>query len=670
MQMDYKNYQIIKYTLNIMNNISLNHMVSKIFTQWFEEKKGLFLFLKVLKNKKTISKNDWLKIKEEITTYVSKIKKPKLGITEKNIKTIANELDLDDTSIDILIFSIILEQDEVFSGFILVFCKECSIKVEHFLLMVLGLDKKDLNKIKNAMQTLYDIGVFDRDYNCFDPIFNKIFRMDRDIFTSILPPNRGKKDIYKFLFTSPAKASLNWSDFEYLKKERDLIFNLIKGAYETNEKAINVLLYGNVGVGKTEFSKTVAHKLKKQIYCIGEERKGDEPEREYRLSKLLLANKLLSKQKKSILLFDEMEDAFSSSFFKPSSKVFMNRLLENNKIPTIWICNNIDNFESHFLRRFTLIVEMKNPSIETRKKIWQKILKKHRLNLPEKDVLNLVLDNDLTPAVIENSAKITRLAKVKFEDSIKIVSDNLKLALKRKNNLCSSENVENNYKHELENTDFPLDFLTTKILDSKKNFSICLYGASGTGKSFYVRYLAKQMGLNILEKRNSELLSMLVGESEKNIANAFYEAEKNNMFLVFDEVDSLLRNRGNAHNSWEITQVNEMLTFMERHPLPFACTTNFIESLDSASLRRFTFKIKYNFLNNTQCYLAYKIFFKHNCDNNIIFPNNLTPGDFALVAKKAEILDCVNNNKALLDMLNLESNSKPNSVKNPIGFVV
>ena len=45
--------------------------------------------------------------------------------------------------------------------------------------------------------------------------------------------------------------------------------------------------------------------------------------------------------------------------------------------------------------------------------------------------------------------------------------------------------------------------------------------------------------------------------------------------------------------SWEVTQVNEMLTWMESHPLPFVCTTNLMDRIDQASLRRFTLKLRF-----------------------------------------------------------------------------
>jgi transitional endoplasmic reticulum ATPase len=109
----------------------------------------------------------------------------------------------------------------------------------------------------------------------------------------------------------------------------------------------------------------------------------------------------------------------------------------------------------------------------------------------------------------------------------------------------------------------------------------------------FARYLAERLDLELVEKRYSDLVSMWLGESEKAIALAFEEAADLRTFLVFDEADSLLRDRAAAQHSWEVTQVNEMLTRMERHPFPFACTTNAPELLDAASARRFLLKLRF-----------------------------------------------------------------------------
>ena len=68
--------------------------------------------------------------------------------------------------------------------------------------------------------------------------------------------------------------------------------------------------------------------------------------------------------------------------------------------------------------------------------------------------------------------------------------------------------------------------------------------------------------------------------------------------------------RRNAGPSWELSQVNEMLTWMESHPLPFACTTNYAERLDPATLRRFDFKVALDYLSPEQAATAFRLFFR------------------------------------------------------------
>ena len=138
---------------------------------------------------------------------------------------------------------------------------------------------------------------------------------------------------------------------------------------------------------------------------------------------------------------------------------------------------------------------------------------------------------------------------------------------------------------------------------------LCLEGPPGTGKSAFTRYLAERLGLEVLQKRASDLLSPWVGETEQQIAAAFAEARDAQAFLIFDEADSLLGDRRSAHRSWEVSQVNEMLTWMESHPLPFACTTNFGEHLDPATLRRFVFKVRLDYLAPAQVKEAFRAWF-------------------------------------------------------------
>ena len=141
--------------------------------------------------------------------------------------------------------------------------------------------------------------------------------------------------------------------------------------------------------------------------------------------------------------------------------------------------------------------------------------------------------------------------------------------------------------------------------------------------------------------------------------------------LIFDEADSFLRDRSMALRSWEISSVNEMLTWMESHPYPFICTTNLMDTLDPASLRRFSFKVKYDFLTSEQVQEAFSYFFGMNVTlKQVVGLDKLAPGDFALVKNKAEILGKTSQFEAVREMLETEQKLKHNAYGSGIGFRV
>ena len=218
------------------------------------------------------------------------------------------------------------------------------------------------------------------------------------------------------------------------------------------------------------------------------------------------------------------------------------------------------------------------------------------------------------------------------------------------------------------NTDLDLVKLAQRIKDMKKlDFSMCLYGVPGTGKSAYAQYLGELLDLPVIKKKCSDLIDMYVGGTEKNITQAFEEAADQSAILIFDEADSFLQDRSNAVRNWEVTQVNEMLTQMEKHKFPFVCTTNLMEKLDKASLRRFTFKVQYNYLSKQQRTQCFEHFFGFQ-NVNLNDLSSLTPGDFKVVYNKAEMMDCLNDKNKLLEMLEQELKNKA-PVARHIGFL-
>ena len=138
--------------------------------------------------------------------------------------------------------------------------------------------------------------------------------------------------------------------------------------------------------------------------------------------------------------------------------------------------------------------------------------------------------------------------------------------------------------------------------------------------------------------------------------------------LIFDEAESFLFDRREAVRSWEVTQVNEMLTWMESHPLPVCCTTNLMDRLDLASLRRFTFHIRLGYLDRTALTHAYKVFFGFDDPPAALLQMaNLTPGDFAQVRRQGDVLGLLGDSARMARLLETASLGKPGGAP-AIGF--
>jgi SpoVK/Ycf46/Vps4 family AAA+-type ATPase len=478
-----------------------------------------------------------------------------------------------------------------------------------------------------------------------------------------------KTQIKKILLGENQKAELKWKDFEHIKKERDMVFNIIKSVNQQRAKGINILLYGFVGTGKTQFAKLIANKAKIDMFAVSSKSVGCEASRRDRLSDLTSKQTILSKVENSCILFDEAEDVMNRGFSEigNASKAYLNTLLEETPVPVFWTTNNISNVDPAFLRRMTYAIEFKNLSDDVRFNIWENIIRKNKMEVEKDKLIELSTNYDIPPALISNAIKTTKLINGTQNDFEVFVENVTNVVLKKKNIKQKTNFQMNEYNENLVNADLDIKDLTSKIKKcGKLNFSLCLYGESGTGKSLYARHLAKEINVPVIFKRASDLKSKYVGETEQNIANAFLEAKENGAMLIFDEADSFLQTRNNSTKNWEISQVNEMLTCMENHEYPIVCTTNFMETIDEASLRRFTFKIKFDFLNNEQLSIAMEQFFgMKNADVNI---KGLTAGDFATVKKKADFLE-INNLEELLKMLKDEVKlKKSKAFKNAVGF--
>jgi len=143
------------------------------------------------------------------------------------------------------------------------------------------------------------------------------------------------------------------------------------------------------------------------------------------------------------------------------------------------------------------------------------------------------------------------------------------------------------------------------IKDKKKTIDarIIFYGAAGTGKTMTAMSLAKTLKKPILSFDCSKILSMYVGESEKNVRKIFDDFKdlsakaKVEPILLLNEADQFLSSRSEGQGSSADKMHNQMqnifLEQIEKFEGILIATTNLLGNIDKAFSRRFNYKIEF-----------------------------------------------------------------------------
>ncbi|WP_085314805.1 ATP-binding protein [Derxia lacustris] len=121
-------------------------------------------------------------------------------------------------------------------------------------------------------------------------------------------------------------------------------------------------------------------------------------------------------------------------------------------------------------------------------------------------------------------------------------------------------------------------------------------GPSGTGKTLAAQVLAERLGLPLYRLDLSSVVSKYIGETERNLHRLLSAAEALDVMLLLDEGDALLARRtdvGNAHDRYANLETNFLLQRLETHRGLVLVTTNALERIDTAFLRRFDLLVQF-----------------------------------------------------------------------------
>jgi MoxR-like ATPase len=583
----------------------------------------------------------WTELREAVARCRERAPEP--DVVTANIAAFAAALELDAMETAMLQFVFFVDYEDAFERLCDSIVETRALDSRGLMVLCLGLTPADiaLRLSRGPLRALHLVEPRSNNRDYFG------YHVPYRVVQALAQPGGSMADIERRLIGAPLATTLAAEDYGHVAWERDFVVRLLRGWTGGGGAGVNILIYGEPGTGKSEFCKMVAREAGCDLFGVGEaDQDGDEPSRADRLESLRLADRLAARRGRALLLFDEMEDILDDGqprtarrrrIRRAGSKVYFNRLLEQNQVPVLWTANALCEFDPAFLRRMTFAFEMKPLPTRLRARLWHGSAGRHGLALPPEQAEALARRHKVAPSLMTGAVAAVAMAGGAAEEIEPVVAA---LAKPFADAAPRRAAEAGRFESALANADLDLGRLQQALAapGAPRDVSLCFYGPPGTGKSAFARQLADAMGLDPLLKRGSDLLSMWVGETERKLKRAFEEAREDSAFLIIDEAEGFLWSRAGADKSWEVTMVNELLVQMETHPLPFACTTNHLDRIDSAALRRFAFKVKFDFLSAAQSAEAYRRFFASEPPAALRQVANLTPGDFAVVAKKLRLL--------------------------------
>jgi replication-associated recombination protein RarA len=449
----------------------------------------------------------------------------------------------------------------------------------------------------------------------------------------------------------------------------------------------NILLYGEPGTGKSEFSKAIVASCGKKAYFLNlplAERGAVD-----RRFALQLVTRTIDPEHE-ILIIDEADSILNTKTRYDGhdliDKAWLNIFLDAVPCTIIWISNTLGFSHDSARRRFAYSIRFGSLSAKARRLAWSSVLSAATatdLVLP-RFIQDASRRFEVNTAGIAQAVAVYRsidpegsLPEPEREELLTRLLANHQELLSGSKPLPPLS-VADAYDPSVLNTDVPPEAILAAIGEfyarrqpgDRFSMNLLFHGLPGTGKTEFAHYLADALDRELIQKRASDLLSMWVGGTEKAIAGAFAQAEDSDAILLLDEADSLFLNREHSQYSWERSQTNELLTRMEAYSGVLVCCTNILKNLDSAVLRRFAFKVAFQPLTEEGRLVLFERFFPSvsltgETRARLVGLSFLTPGDFKAVLSRVRFNDNMST-EALVAELEAECSYK-NPVTN-IGF--
>jgi SpoVK/Ycf46/Vps4 family AAA+-type ATPase len=646
---------------------------------------------------------DLLAVLTATGTWLSQALKKQSTRVEKNIDALGSLLQLNQAERALLLYGTLARYQRDLRSMLVEFKVHNAPEAYAAIAEVAGVNAADVGEALRAGSRLERIGLVDNlisEHNITD--LADLMKVSEKLPPVLMREYRDPAELMA-VFTRPAaRSELAPADFAFIAEDVAVLVALLRRAIQCRAAGVNVLLYGPPGTGKTELARVVAQAAGVDLFEVEyADRDGNSLSGRDRYRSLQIAQVFLKGAQQAALLFDEVEDVFppisadaaglmarqeqqalpTGVAHSVNGKAWVNQILESNPVPTVWVTNRIEQIDPAFRRRFAYHLELKSPPPGAREQLLRKSL--DGVAVSEAFVARLTARQGLTPAQIRTAVRFAGLAHgsdtagagahagaegLAFEALIERQLKNADAALGNKPPDAGGRRQVTTYDLAMLNVETRFDIARiVEALKARGHGTLCFYGAPGTGKTALGEYIAQALQRPLIVRQASDLMSKYVGETEQAMAAMFRHAESEKAVLLLDEADSFLQDRRSAQRSYEVTEVNEMLQGMERFNGIFVCTTNLLERIDPAALRRFTFKIQFKPLTAAQRQAMF-VTEALAGDASRLTPNacaqlarlaQLCPGDFAAVKRQTDILATEFSPDEFLEQLEAEHRIKP-----------
>ncbi len=455
------------------------------------------------------------------------------------------------------------------------------------------------------------------------------------------------------LFCVPVKGeTLTLEKFRISEEELNYVSKLLT---LKSDIPVHIMLYGSPGTGKTTFARSLASHLGLKAWSVSS---NDERRGMGRRAAITACLNLSRRHKGSFVLVDEAEKVLDTGFGRTQDKGWLNALLEKPGNRIIWITNYVHHIDPAVRRRFSFSVFFGALGQNERRSLWEEIITRQKVEkyFTKAQVETLAKDLVVPAAVINDAIKRAKAMRCGSAEFVSAVECSIRAyeTFLRDGEEKQAHAEPKGFTQDGVTLEGSLDTLMERCRraddamrrakDAKAELeggcaTMLFYGPPGTGKTALARHISKTLGRECIVKRASDLLNCYVGNTEKNIARAFREAEKKEAVLVIDEADTFIFSRDTAQKSWETSLVNEFLTNLEVCRCFCICTTNRLDDLDSAALRRFSCKVEFTWAKPKQVTALYNALLAPLCRDEMTPElkgelrafTRLTPGDFHTV---------------------------------------